>query len=127
MNAIRVLIVDDEPGFTRLMKLGLERVGNYHVLEENEAVNATRAAREFRPDIIFLDLIMPRIRGDEVAAQIRADPELNGVPIVFLTAVVSGAFGSVQDSRPVLPKPVGLDAIMDSIEQYCSRGAGIRP
>jgi CheY-like chemotaxis protein len=120
MTRKRIFIVDDEPGFTRLMKLGLERVGDYDVLEENEASMAACVARKFRPDIIFLDLIMPRIRGDEIAAQIRADPELAGVPIIFLTALVSESLCRVHESCPILPKPIGLAAITGCISQYCS-------
>lgn len=59
MEKKRVFIVDDEAGFTHLLKLTLERAGNYLVREENDGTKARSAAREFKPDIIFLDIVMP--------------------------------------------------------------------
>ena len=74
MDKKRIFIVDDESGFTRLLKLTLEKTGGYLVKEENDGTNAWRAAREFKPDIIFLDIVMPKIDGGDVAQQIRSDP-----------------------------------------------------
>ena len=61
MKKKRIFVVDDEPGFTRLLKLTLERTGNYTVLEQNDGTQAWLTAREFKPDIIFLDIVMPKI------------------------------------------------------------------
>src|SRR4030095_8282975 len=93
MNERRVMIIDDEPGFTRLLKLTLEKTGGFNVLEINDGTRAWMAAREFAPDIIFLDVVMPEIDGGDVAQQIRSDPMLAHVPIVFLTAIVSAKEG----------------------------------
>src|SRR6476660_6677724 len=84
----RVLLVDDEKSFTTLLKLNLEETGNYEVRVENWAEDAFTAAREFKPDLILLDIIMPRLPGGNVAAQMAEDPELKDIPIVFLTAAV---------------------------------------
>jgi len=119
MNKKRLLIVDDESGFTRLLKLTLEKTGNYIVREENDGTNAWLAARDFRPDLIFLDIVMPKIDGGDVAQQIRSDPMLENVPIVFLTAIVAqretrneiGGF-------PFLAKPVSLDAITKCLAEH---------
>ena len=122
MEKKRIFIVDDESGFTRLLKLTLEKTGRYQVIEENDGANAWLKAREFKPDIIFLDIVMPKIDGGDVAQQIRSDPLLAHVPIIFLTAIVSrnetkrdiGGF-------PFLAKPVSLDAITRCIEEHLSR------
>jgi len=114
----RVLIVDDESGFTRLIKLTLEKTGHYEVREENDSTRAWLAAREFEPDIIFLDIVMPKMDGGGVGQQMRSDPSLAHVPIIFLTAIVSetetdddiGGF-------PFLSKPVSLEAITRCIEE----------
>lgn len=115
----RVFVVDDESGFTRLLKLTLEKSGNYDVLEENDGSKAWLAAREFRPDIIFLDIVMPKIDGGEVAQQIRSDPLLEHVPIIFLTAIVSEKEGGQMIAGfPFLAKPVSLAAINSCIEDH---------
>jgi two-component system, OmpR family, response regulator len=120
MNERRVMIVDDEPGFTRLLKLTLERTGGFEVLEENNGTKAWMSAREFNPDIIFLDVVMPEIDGGDVAQQIRSDPLLAHVPIVFLTAIVSAKEGGHEiGGFPFLSKPVSLEAVIRSIEHEC--------
>ena len=89
MSTKRILVVDDEPGVTRNLKLTLESGGGYEVLSENHAANALTAARIFRPDLILLDVMMPDMDGGDVAARLRADPLLRDTPIIFLTALVS--------------------------------------
>jgi two-component system, OmpR family, response regulator len=119
MEKKRIFIVDDEAGFTRLLKLTLEKTGNFQVLEENDGTNAWLQAREFKPDIIFLDIVMPKIDGGDVAQQIRSDPLLAQVPIVFLTAIVSRS-ETKQDigGFPFLAKPVSLEAIKHCIAEH---------
>ena len=115
----RILVVDDESGFTRLLKLTLERTDRYIVCEENDGTKAWLLAREFKPDIIFLDIVMPRIDGGDVAQQIRSDPMLSHIPIVFLTAIVSEKEGGQEiGGFPFLAKPVSLDAIEKSIRHH---------
>lgn len=122
MSKTRVLIVDDEPGFTRLVKLTLEKSGTYEVLEENDSTKAWLTAREFKPDIIFLDIVMPKADGGEVAQQMRSDPTLAAVPIVFLTAIVSQHEAEQEmGGFPFLAKPVSLSAIVSSIEEHLGK------
>src|SRR5437773_12120296 len=70
----RILIVDDERDSTHLVKILLEKIGRYCVLEENDAAKAYQSARDFRPDLILLDIMMPQRDGGDVAAEIEADP-----------------------------------------------------
>jgi CheY-like chemotaxis protein len=120
MNKKRILIVDDESGFTHLLKLTLEKTGNYRVCEENDGTRAWEVAREFKPDLIFLDIVMPRIDGGDVASQIISDPVLKKVPIVFLTAIVSkkeASTGGLIGGFPFIAKPVTLESIIKCIEE----------
>jgi CheY-like chemotaxis protein len=124
MNPKRVLVVDDESGFTRLMKLTLERSGDYVVREENDGTQAWLVARDFKPDIIFLDIVMPKIDGGDVAAQIRSDPSLAHVPIIFLTAIVSSKEGGQEiGGFPFLAKPVSIDTIKQAVETHTAPAA----
>ncbi|MDR3406046.1 MAG: response regulator [Chthoniobacter sp.] len=121
MKKTRILIVDDEPGFTRLLKLVMHR---YDIREENDPTRALETAREFRPDLILMDVIMPGIDGGNVAAQCRADVLLQRVPIVFLTAVVSpreaGDTSKQIGGFPFLAKPVSPEALDRCIQQHLS-------
>ena len=113
MSKKKVLLIDDESGFTRLLKLTLPA---YEVREVNDPLKALDAVRQFRPDIIFLDVIMPNLDGGTVASMIREDPSLKDIPIVFLTAILK------PDEKPptnekFLPKPVSKDAIVQCITE----------
>jgi len=119
MDRIRVLLIDDEPAFTRMLKLNLERRG-YEVRVENNGANAHAVARQFRPDFIFLDVIMPDVDGGEAASSIRNDPGLEGVPIVFLTAGVSKEKarlrGGVIGGETYVAKPASVEEVIRCIE-----------
>ena len=103
------------------MKVLLEKTGRYLVLEENDATKAHQSARNFRPDLILLDVVMPETDGGEVAARVEADPELHNTPIVFLTALVTRAeakSGLHIQGHPFLAKPVSIPELINAIEQH---------
>lgn len=114
--AHKVLIVDDEAGFTKLLKMNLEKSGQFEVRIENNSMKALAAAQEFVPDVILLDVVMPGLDGGDVSALFQNDPVLKKVPIIMLTALVSPGETS-QDavaqsgSLTVLPKPVNLEKL----------------
>ena len=117
----RILIVDNDPNTTHLVKVLLERTGYYLVLEENDATNAHQSARNFRPDLILLDVVMPETDGGEIAARVEADPELHNTPIVFLTALVTRAeakSGLNIQGHPFLAKPVSIPELINAIERH---------
>ena len=119
----RILIVDNDTNATHLVRILLEKTGQYLVLEENNSTKAYRSARIFRPDLILLDVIMPIRDGGEIAAQIRADPELQNTPIVFLTALVtpSEARAGVHiDGHPFLAKPINIQELIRTIDEHLS-------
>src|ERR1041384_7896215 len=121
----RILLVDDEKSFTTLLKLNLEETGNYEVRVENWVEDAFGAAREFDPDLILLDIIMPRMPGGNVAAQMAEDPKLKDIPIVFLTAAVRRhqveEHEGVICDHPCLAKPASLEEVIDAIEQHARK------
>jgi len=112
MKSKRIFGIDDELSITRTMKWDLERSGTYSVRTENHAAHALETARHFHPDIILLDVMMPEIDGGHLAAQLKSDPELKSVPVVFLTALVSQeettANGSTIAGHFFIAKPAGL-------------------
>ena len=121
MNPKRILIVDDESGFTRLLKLTLEKMGGFVVQEENDGTRAHETARAFLPDLILLDILMPKIDGGDVASKIKADWNLRNTPIVFLTAIVSKKEALSSDligGFPFLAKPVSLETLIQCINEH---------
>ena len=117
----KILIIDDEVGFTDLVRLNLEETGNYEVRVENKGSQALNAAKAFKPDLIFLDIIMPDMQGSDVARQIKDDEALKNTPIVFITAIVSAeetaSHGGVIGGNPFLSKPVSAEELIEYIEK----------
>jgi len=116
----RIMIVDDDSESTHLVKILLEKTGNYLVLEENNAAQAHQSARDFRPDVILLDIMMPERDGGEVEAEIEADAELRRTPIIFLTALVTepeAKAGLRIDGRRSVAKPINIPELINHIEE----------
>ncbi len=115
--ARKILLVDDEAGFTELLKMNLERAGGYEVRIENDSTKAVATVRSFMPDAIILDVVMPGMDGGDVQAQLQANPLLARIPVVMLTALVDStelSEGAVAQagSQLVLPKPVNLPLLL---------------
>src|SRR5882724_6761699 len=124
MNTKRILIVDDDPGITRSLKLNLEAMASYEVRTENDPALAIDVARDFHPQLILMDVLMTRLDGCDVSAQIHADPELKATPIVFLTALASNestnGHAAVAGATVYLAKPVDTMELIKCIEQTLS-------
>ncbi|MCM8794907.1 MAG: response regulator [Candidatus Omnitrophica bacterium] len=118
----KILLIDDEANFTHLLKLNLEASGGYEVREVNKGLEGLDAAREYKPDLIFLDIIMPDIAGGDLASMIRSDETIGHTPIIFLTAIVSRDetvdHGGFIGGYPCVAKPVNLEEIIDVIEKH---------
>jgi CheY-like chemotaxis protein len=118
----RILFIDDEAGVTRSISLRLEILGVYEVRTENQALRAVETAREFMPDLIFLDVMMPEMDGGDVAKELEADPLLKGSPIVFLTALVTNQETKGHEAHSgrwsYLAKPVDLAGLVKCIKRH---------
>ena len=128
MKRRRILLVDDEVGITRALALYLTENGDCDVRVENTGSRALETAREFRPDLIFLDIVMPDADGASLASEISEEPVLRNTPVVFLTALVSkheSGGGSLKIAgRPFLAKPVDPDTILAYIDKHAVSQVG---
>ncbi len=113
MKKKRILVVDDDEAVTRVLVRFLQSVDQYDVIAINDPTKAVEVAREFRPDLIVLDIIMPTLDGGEVLAELRRDRKFSDLHAIFLTGLVSseeiGREGYEISGHPVIPKPVGAD------------------
>lgn len=85
MTQPTILVVDDEPFICRSLTFVL-RKENYRVLEARNGEEALAAIREHKPDLVFLDVMMPKLNGFQVTEKVRADRALDLVKIILLTA-----------------------------------------
>ena len=81
----RILIVDDEPNIVLALELLMKKEG-YEVHAVDDGERAVQAAKELRPDLILLDIMMPKMDGYEVCQRIRSDALLKDISIIMLTA-----------------------------------------
>jgi two-component system, OmpR family, phosphate regulon response regulator PhoB len=84
IQTAKVLVIDDEPEITDIVETFLTEAG-YTVTVENTPRNAVVRAREFRPEVVILDIMMPDMDGYQICQEMKQDPALANVPIIFLT------------------------------------------
>ena len=83
----KLLVVDDNPDIVFSVKASLEELGKgYVVTGTNSGKECLKMLKKQRPDLILLDIMMPEMDGWAVAAAIKSDAKLKGIPIIFLTA-----------------------------------------
>jgi CheY-like chemotaxis protein len=123
MAGARVLVVDDEPAIRLLCRVNLQADG-FSVKEAADGAAAMTLAREWHPDLILLDVMMPGEDGFAVAERIRDDPDLAGVRVLFLTARAD--IGDHERSRSTgavghVTKPFNPSSLGDEIRAALSR------
>jgi DNA-binding response OmpR family regulator len=115
MTQRTILVVDDEPFICRSLTFVL-RKDNYRVLEARNGEEALAVIREQRPDLVFLDVMMPKINGFQVTEQVRADPTLANVKIILLTAKGQESdreVGKQAGANDYMTKPFSPTKILD--------------
>ncbi|HHP7241001.1 MAG TPA: response regulator [Cyclobacteriaceae bacterium] len=119
----KILVVDDEADILELLKYNLKKEG-YDVKTSLDGIKAVEIARTFQPDLILLDIMMPKQDGVETCRQIREIPELNNVFVIFLTARSEeysevAAFETGADDY--ITKPIKPRALMSRINALFRR------
>ena len=121
MSKRKILIIDDEEGFSEMVKLNLESTGMYDVKVETDPRKAVQEAFLYQPDLVLLDVIMAKKEGPEVAAEMIQNPTLRKIPIVFLTATITqqevDQGDGVIGGHAFVAKPSGLNTLLRTIER----------
>ena len=128
-DRIKVLIVDDEAGFARLLKMNLDEAGLYDVKIENSGEKGLKTARRFRPDVLLMDVTMSDMSGFEVAAELWADAELKKIPIIFVTATPPSGVdeGSAGQVFEYISKPASAQDIIECVKRCTANRGENRP
>ena len=117
----RILVIDDEPGITMMMKLNLEKSGRYTVQTQNDSLTALDTVRAFQPELILLDIVMPGKDGGELLTELQADEQLKTIPVIFLTATMTAHAVEVRKGTirgvPIIAKPVEPKKLIQRIEE----------
>jgi two-component system phosphate regulon response regulator PhoB len=126
-KAQRILVVDDEPDVTELLKYKFEQEG-YRCQVLNNPLLFASTARDFEPEIMIFDIMMPELSGLQLCRMARADPLLKHVPIIFLTAR-----GETEDriqgleigADDYLPKPFNMKELSIRVGKLLARSATV--
>jgi two-component system phosphate regulon response regulator PhoB len=124
-----ILIVDDEPSILDLVRFTLEDA-DVRVVEASDGAEALVLARRIKPDLILLDVQMPRLNGLEVCRQLRREPALARTPIVMLTAAgqeADRARGREAGADEYLTKPFSPLALLALVEALVPETRSWRP
>jgi CheY-like chemotaxis protein len=118
MDRPAILVVDDDADIREAITLALEMQG-FRVLTASNGQDCLRQLRgDSGPSLVLLDLMMPRMNGWEVCAEMAADPRLRDMPVVVLT----GGLWAARDDLPVaafLRKPIDLDTLVRVVGENC--------
>ncbi len=122
----RVLMVDDEESFLRLVKMNLERTHRYEVSTVSDPQTALETARAVGPDIILMDVVMPGKDGLDLVQELKADSDFQSIPVIMLTALASDLEkGAVtKDGVLFLSKPVEIKRLVHCIQEHLKAHSG---
>jgi CheY-like chemotaxis protein len=116
MDKKKILIADDETGIRLTVGRILDK--DYVVLEATDGEEAVEIAKVQKPDLILMDLIMPKMDGYAACSQIKTDEATKGIPVVILTAVgneLNKKFAREMGAEGYITKPFNIQELMDVI------------
>ncbi|MBC8392586.1 MAG: response regulator [Deltaproteobacteria bacterium] len=116
----KILIIDDEEDFAYFIKLNLESTDRFEVLTSTSGQDGINLAMEKKPDLIFIDILMPEMHGTEVAEILLQNRATKSIPMIYLTAVATKkdveTKGGVIGGRQFIAKPVTAEELIEVIE-----------
>lgn len=120
----RILVVEDVPVMLTVLRMRLEAEG-FEVIAARDGIEALEQARDAHPDLVLLDLMLPRLPGERVCRELRSDPRTRALPII----VVSARAGEAERLRAlaagadaILPKPYDVAALIGEIRARLAGG-----
>ena len=120
MNKNKILVVDDETDLVETVRFSLEMEG-YDVLVSYNGENALNQARTENPDLILLDLMLPKLDGYKVCRLLKFDERYKHIPILMLTAKTQEKdkiIGKETGADEYITKPFEMDELMKKVKSY---------
>ena len=124
----KVLVVDDSNTIRRSAEIFLKQGGNEVLLAE-DGFDALSKVNDYRPDLIFCDILMPRLDGYQTCAIIKRNARFSGVPIVMLSSkdgVFDKARGRMAGAQDYLTKPFSKEQLLAAVQQFGAAAPGVR-
>ena len=121
-----ILIAEDEPDTANLLQFHLQRRG-YHTRVAADGFDALNLSFESHPDLVILDLMLPKLHGFEVCRMLKASPSTRAIPVVMLTAVASmesKVEGFNVGANDYMTKPFEIPELLARIASLLQRSRG---
>jgi CheY-like chemotaxis protein len=116
----KILIVEDNTDTRELFSLVLKR-GGFDVIEATTGLDAIESTRANLPDLILMDLMMPKMSGDEATVQLKTDPATRHIPIILCTAALKSEAidrAMAAGAAKILHKPIGLKTLSEEMLEF---------
>ena len=126
-SGLKVLVIDDSNTIRRSAEIFLKQ-GGHEVLLAEDGFDALAKVNDFHPNLIFCDILMPRLDGYQTCAIIKRNARFSNVPIVMLSSkdgVFDKARGRMVGSQEYLTKPFTKDQLLQTVKQFGSSQQGI--
>lgn len=121
----KVLVVDDQPHIVRLIQVNLEKEG-FQVATAGDGVEGLQRAQETHPDLVILDVIMPRKDGFQLLRELKADEQFADIPVIMLTVKTHNADiveGLKEGAELYLPKPFHPKELVSLVKRVLETGS----
>lgn len=119
MRLIKILMIDDEVLFCNLVKMNLELLGKFYVQIAHDGKEGVKVAKDFMPDVILLDIVMPRQDGFQTLEILKKDPKTISIPVIMLSALTDENVAiktSSMFSEHYVTKPISAEKLVEKIE-----------
>jgi two-component system alkaline phosphatase synthesis response regulator PhoP len=123
MSPKRILIVDDEPDLVETLRFPLEMEG-YQVLVADNGEMGLNLARKERPDLIILDLMLPKLDGYKVCRLLKFDERFKEIPVLMVTAKTQEKdrlLGKETGADEYITKPFDIEKLLEKVKAYLGR------
>ncbi|MDT3686092.1 MAG: response regulator [Pseudorhodoplanes sp.] len=116
----KILIVDDDPAVHDVLRITLSKEG-YRLLHAYDGTEALDLVRKHHPDVITLDVMMPRVDGWSVLSELKSDPDLARIPVIMLTIVDERTMGYSLGASEYMTKPVDRTRLVELVRRFTAQ------
>jgi twitching motility two-component system response regulator PilG len=121
---LKIMVIDDSSTIRRSAEIFLGQVG-YQVILAEDGFDALAKINDYHPDLIFCDILMPRLDGYQTCALIKKSAKFRNTPVIMLSSkdgLFDRARGSIVGSNEYLTKPFTKDSLLKTVRNYTVQG-----